>query len=298
MNTIRLSSALADDRRRHQIFSGDFFLYQGRKSVVALCDHAAGMIRETFRELPAETAQHHLSVEDFVKAIGPLKTRFTNDQGTKELMRALLAEFGHDLDQTYFDVPRLRVVTSDQYLTAGLGYAYKAHRDTWYSSPQCQVNWWLPVFDLESERTLALYPKYWHQPLQNSSAEFDYDKWTQIGRAAAAQQIKTDTRKHPLPTEAVDVADELRFVLNSADAVVFSASHLHATVPNSSGKTRFSIDFRTVHRADAEAGLGSPNIDNRSSGTTLADFIKAADFLPIDRELVKKVQSEPRIVTP
>lgn len=296
MNTIRFSSPVTDDRRRHLIFSGDFFLYPARPSVISLCDHAARMIRSTFGELPPETAQHHLSVEEFVKVIGPLKTRFTNDAGTKEIIRNLLADFGHDLDATYFDVPRLRVVTSDQYLTAGLGYAYKAHRDTWYSSPAFQINWWLPVYELESERTLALYPKYWRQPIQNSSAEFDYDQWTQSGRTAATQQIKTDTRKHPLPTEEVDAADELRFVMNSAESMVFSSSHLHATVPNTSGKTRFSIDFRTIHYGDAEAGIGSPNIDNRSSGTTLADFIKARDFSPIDVNLVSRVRGQRRLI--
>ena len=48
-------------------------------------------------------------------------------------------------EKTYFDVPKLRVVTPASYLTAGLGYNYKPHRDTWYSAPPCQVNWWAPI---------------------------------------------------------------------------------------------------------------------------------------------------------
>ncbi len=94
----------------------------------------------------------------------PLKSKFTNDLATKKLVQEILADFGLDLDKTYFDVPRLRVVTSDKFLTSGVGYAYKAHRDTWYGSPASQINWWLPVFDLDVEQTLALYPSYWHNP--------------------------------------------------------------------------------------------------------------------------------------
>lgn len=51
-----------------------------------------------------------MKVEDFVATISLLKTRFTNHERTKALVRNLLAEFGCDKDRTYFDVPRLRVV--------------------------------------------------------------------------------------------------------------------------------------------------------------------------------------------
>jgi len=249
--------------------------------VTALCSHAQRMIAETFAGQDPETAQYAHSVEDFAAKIGPLKSRFTNDLQTKELVREILMDFGHDPIETYFDVPRLRVVTSDNFLTSGVGYAYKAHRDTWYSSPQSQINWWLPVFDLASERTLAFYPKYWSQPVQNSSQGFDYGEWIRVGRQMAISQVGKDTRKHPLPTEPIDAAAEMRLVLKAAESVLFSASHLHATVPNSSGKTRFSLDFRTVNLRDLESKTGSPNIDNLSRGTTLGDFLRASDFAPL-----------------
>jgi hypothetical protein len=287
MTTLHLNDTRPDARRRERLFAGDFFVFASRPSVAALCSHAQGMIAATFPGQDPETAQYRMSVGDFVSAVGPMKSRFTNDLHTKELVRGILSEFGHDLGQTYFDVPRLRVVTSDQFLTAGVGYAYKAHRDTWYSSPECQVNWWLPVYDLESERTLAFYPSYWSRPIRNSSHGFDYDEWVRVGRAAATKEVGTDTRKHPLPTEPIDEAAEMRMVFRSAESVLFSASHLHATVPNTSGKTRFSLDFRTVHLDDLASGAASPNIDNASIGTTLGDFIRASDFSPIPRECVE-----------
>jgi hypothetical protein len=49
-------------------------------------------------------------------------------------------------------------------------------------------------------------------------------------------------------------------------------------VPNTSGRTRISVDFRTVHRADVEAGRGSPNVDSHCTGTTLRDYLRMSDL--------------------
>ena len=63
-------------------------------------------------------------------------------------LRSILSDLGCDPEQTYFDVPRLRSSTSEQYLTSGIAYAWHPHRDTWYSAPLCQLNWWLPVYEI------------------------------------------------------------------------------------------------------------------------------------------------------
>jgi hypothetical protein len=44
-------------------------------------------------------------------------------------------------EHVIFDMPRLRSSTSDNYLTTGIAYEWHPHRDTWYSAPQCQINW-------------------------------------------------------------------------------------------------------------------------------------------------------------
>src|SRR5690606_24166935 len=121
-----------------------------------------------------EKAQFSLDIDSFIRIVGPLKSRFTNDLTTKKLVKNILEDFGCDLDNTYFDVPRLRVVPHGDYLSSGVSYAYKAHRDTWYSSPACQVNWWMPVFDVTSSRAMSFFPEYWSRPLKNSSGGFDY----------------------------------------------------------------------------------------------------------------------------
>jgi phytanoyl-CoA dioxygenase PhyH len=286
MNILRFNPAVDDKKRREFLFDGDFLFYSNKQSLKNLVEHAKKFVKKTFGELDPEKAQDSMAVNDFVELVSPLKSGFTNDAETKKLIRAVLVEFGCDVEKTYFDVPRIRIVTSNNYLTAGVGYAYKAHRDTWYSSPQSQINWWLPVFDLTPDNTMSLYPGYWKNPIKNSSKDFNYDEWCQKGRVLATSQTGVDTRKHPLPQEEIDVTTETRFVLSSAEAMIFSASQLHATAPNTSGKTRFSLDFRTIHLDDILEGRGAPNIDNDSTGTTLNDFFRASDLEKISPDII------------
>ncbi len=69
-----------------------------------------------------------MPVERYVEICAPLKPRFIHHPRTKELIRAVLTEMGCDLEETYQDVPRLRMVTSDGYLTSGVGYT------VWYAA--------------------------------------------------------------------------------------------------------------------------------------------------------------------
>ena len=63
---------------------------------------------------------------------------------------------------------------------------------------------------------------------------------------------------------------------------------MHSSVPNSSGRTRFSIDFRTVHLDDVSRGLGAPNLDSECTGTSLGDFLRSADLAHISEEWVER----------
>ena len=51
------------------------------------------------------------------------------------------------------------MVTSDSYLTAGVGYAHPLHRDVWWSAPHAQLNWWLPVYEFDTECSMAFHPR-------------------------------------------------------------------------------------------------------------------------------------------
>jgi hypothetical protein len=293
MTAIYFDSAISDDRRRQRLYAGDLFVYSPKPSFQALCDHAREMIEAAFDGLDPRTAQHHLSVEDYVAIAAPLKPRFIHHPQTKLLIQNILAELGCDAHKTYLDVPRLRMSTSDRYLTSGVGYALHPHRDTWYAAPMCQINWWLPIYDFEAESSVAFHPNYWDTPVRNGSSEFNYYEWNTYGRKQAAQHIKQDTRKQPRAEEPLDLETQTRLVCQAGGAILFSSAHLHSTVPNTSGFTRYSIDFRTVHWDEIVTQTGAPNVDTVHRNTVLRDFMRSSDLTHFPAEVVALYEKEP-----
>jgi hypothetical protein len=64
------------------------------------------------------------------------------------------------------------------------------------------------------------------------------------------------------------------FSAGAGDIVLFSGAHFHQTKNNTTGRTRFSLDFRTVDLEDHAAGVGAPNADNRSTGDATRDYVR------------------------
>jgi hypothetical protein len=234
-----------------------------------------------------------MPVVDFVALLAELKPKFIHHRKSKKRIKALLATFGFDLDRTYFDVPRLRTSTSDDFLTSGISYAYHPHRDTWYSAPFSQLNWWMPIYPAVPENVMALHPQYWNRSVRNSSQRYNYYEWTRTSRPAAAQHIKTDTRDQPRPEESAQLEPQLRVVPEVGGVILFSGNHLHSTVPNTSGRTRFSIDFRTVNLDDVVARREAANVDSECTGTSLRDFLRARDFEPLADDVALRYEGLP-----
>lgn len=291
MQSIISNSGVSDFGRREKIFEGAYFIFASKSCTRNLVEHASNMIRESLGHDDPEGSQEHLPVEEFVKIVGSLKSNFTNSLVTKQLIQEIFIEFGCDLGTTYFDVPRLRIVPYGGYLSSGVSYAYKPHRDTWYSSPHEQINWWLPVYDIDEKRSMTMLPSYWDKAVPNSSKYFDYGEWCKVGRPQATKHVKEDSRKHPLPTAAVNKNGEIRICGAQGDLLMFSAAHLHSTAENTSNRMRFSIDFRTINSEDFYLGRAAPNVDSLASGTTLGDFISATNFSPLDEKIIDSYRS-------
>ncbi|VTZ20912.1 conserved hypothetical protein [Methylocella tundrae] len=291
MTTVYFDSAVNETTRRALLYAGDIFVYSPRPSTLALIDFARELIDEGFAPHDAEMAQYEMPVDKFVEIFAPLKPRFIHHPKTKALLRNVVAALGCDLDVTHLDVPRLRGVTSDKYLTAGVGYAFPAHRDTWWSAPMAQVNWWLPITTLASESTMAFHPGYWTTPVSNGSEEFNYYEYNSSGRKDAAKYITADLRKQPGPRQPMELDPQIRIVCPIGGVILFSGAQMHSTVPNTSGRTRFSIDFRTVARTDLEIGSGAPNVDTFSQGTSLRDFVRGSDGAPMPDDIVARYDS-------
>jgi hypothetical protein len=292
MNTIFFDSTMNDDERRQHLYNGQLFVFSPCPSAIALCEFARELIEEAFAPLDPRETQYSLPVEEYVAILAKLKPYFIHHPKSKQFIQGILSELGCDLSKTYFDVPRMRTATHGGYLTSGIAYAFHPHRDTWYSAPSCQLNWWFPIYDIESENAMAFHPRYWSQPVKNGSSGYNYYEWNKESRKNAAQHIKKDTRKQPHAEEPLELEPQLRLVSKVGGIIIFSGAQMHSTVPNTSGRTRFSIDFRTVHIDDVVAQRGAPNIDSACTGTTLRDFLRATDFSGIPEDLILPYENE------
>lgn len=293
MNTVFFDAEVSDDTRRKRLYDGQLFVYAPRPGALALCAFAREMAEEAFRPLDPCEAQYHLPVERFAAILANLKPRFIHHPRSKQLIQQLLTEMGCDLEKTHFDVPRLRTSTHGGYLDSGISYAFHPHRDTWYSAPFCQINWWLPVYEIQPENAMAFHPRYWTKPVKNGSRDYNYQEWNRTSRQIAAQQIGVDTRKQPRPEEPMDLDPQIRIVGPMGSALLFSAAQMHSTVPNTSGHTRFSIDFRTVHSDDALARRGALNVDSDCTGTCMGDYLRGTDLTHLSVEIISMYDIPP-----
>lgn len=283
LTPIYVNRATSDDDRRNRIFDGGIFLYSAPKASTSLVEWARELATDAFpRGIDILRAHEVMEVSKFVDYAGPLKSRFTNDKRTKELCQQLIMDMGCDPELTYFDLPRLRVAPPGEYLTTGVSYAYKPHRDTWYAHPRQLVNYWVPIFDGEPSHVMSMFIDYFRIPVDNMSAKWDYDEWVAKSRFAAAQNIGAENRLHPVPTGQLGDTTDVRIVQNAGDLMVFSTCQLHASAPNHMETIRYSYDLRTLHLDDIRSDRGPVNVDGKATGTTLKDFLRVSDLKPLD----------------
>jgi hypothetical protein len=141
-------------------------------------------------------------------------------------------------------------------------------------------------YEIESENAMAFHPDYWSRPIRNGSEAYNYQEWVKTSRFFAAQQVKTDTRKQPHAEEKIELDPQVRAITKAGGLLIFSAAHLHSGVPNTSQRTRFSIDFRTVHLDDLSAKRGAPNVDSHCTGATMGDYLRGADLSHVPEEII------------
>ena len=217
--------------------------------------------------------------EEDVGAVEELQRRFCGDPEVMRLLRAALEHAGVAPGRTYWDSPFLRFVPpleegSEQ--VGGIGW----HRDTWSSNVPQQINWWMTIRPLSTDRTLAFSPTYWDRAIENTSAGWDLAAMRERRRVGEPD----DSPIVPEPSEPVDTSAELRVVIEPGDLLCFSGAHMHATVPNVSDSARCSVELRTVSLGDLEHGRGAPDLDGRAPVVPYEWFRSMVDGAPLTRD--------------
>jgi hypothetical protein len=247
-----------------------------------LVDDVLALLHRELGEGDVRITPRTLDPEDFFHRMGRIRKTLFLDDRFHHRVRDVLASCGFDPTRVAFDPLRLRVIADRGHENPRAAPVYYPHRDTWYAHSQSIITWWIPLHDLREDETFVVYPDHFRRAVPNDSEVFDYDAWVAKGWSLKIgwQDLEAGrTARYPTVLGQFDPGTELGFACTRGENLLFSGSHFHRTRPQSTGLCRYSLDFRIVHLDDHAAGVGAPNVDNRSRGSALVDYTLPA---PVD----------------
>lgn len=279
-----VNAEVSDLDRRLSLFSGDVFVYGPRSSTRDFCT-AAHRVVEQMLGLDPTWAQCRMSETEFTIMFRAAARRVK--QVLPEFASKVVTDLGCDPDTTYMRPASLAVTTGSGFMTHGLGMPHHPHRDTWYAASPCELNWWIPLYDLDASSSFAFHPLYFDLPVQNSSSGFNYEDWA-VSRRLGGGLGLVETLTQPRPLDPIDLTPEIRIGCPAGGVILSSVAQLYSIVPNETLRTHFNVHFQTVSESDLETGAGAANLDAEPQGTSLSGFVRCSDLSPIPLELVRR----------
>lgn len=277
MVNVHVDPAFDDAERRRRIYAGDILVYSRVPEVAAFAAFTRELVTEALGPDPV-TVHRRRSPEELAELLIDFKPKFIHHPESIAHLRRITEALGCSPAELHADVPKLRTAFPSGGLSTGIAYAFQPHRDTWYAAPPQQVNWWLPVWPVRTDNAMEFFPRGFGTTVPNDSGNYNYYRANAWRGRIKDFSGGHDTRVHPAPCPPLS-PDEQRLCLVPpvGGVMLFSGDQLHATVPNTSPVTRYSVDFRMVHAADVASGAGAPRVDVACEGTALRDFRRLSD---------------------
>jgi phytanoyl-CoA dioxygenase PhyH len=241
----------------NSIFSGELLIRTAGRD---LSRAARRVVREVFGESPEK-----LDTATFRDGLGQAREALANLEFRTGAI-SLLEELSVPREGLKLDRVRLRAVSPGLENIPAAAPVFYAHRDTWYGNPKCQVNVWIPLHDVDPDNSFRFYLDYFQEQVANDSVHFKADQFRGFGRVEPATGWCYPAAQTELDGRVYDVS------MKEGEALLFSAGHLHQTLPNRTGRVRFSVDFRFFFQQHLKANLGAPDLDNESSGLLISEY--------------------------
>jgi hypothetical protein len=244
-------------------------------------------VHSAFPEGDPRIIASSLTSEFLLQRMHRLREEIKNKPEYLDLLLPVWTELGFDLKEIYLDAIRIRCVPDkfhENQNAASVGYI---HRDPWYANPQCQLNFWIPIFPVGQGSGFRIYPTYFDMGIKNNSNTFNYPEWLELGgfQSMASNHLKQQVFPAPLNSPVEDCPIDI--FGDVGEMILFCSHHLHGTSPNTSGKSRFTLEVRFVLQSHLEDRLGPKKIDNDSQGTTLIHMYDLFHKKPVSERLIK-----------
>ncbi len=276
---------------RQSLYDGNLVVLTRLTCVGEFVQHAREQLTELFKPYDPEHAHEHFDPPTMAKMLGAWKPAFIHSDRSKKLVCEIIQQAGFAAEHTHYDVPKPRTSFPVGHLTTGVAFAFPWHRDVWYSAPAQQINWWLPVFAARPDNSMSFDLQNFDQAVPNTSAAFDYYQ-NNAQRLTTASQVGKEVQARPGAIDHEPLHD-LVVLPGPGSVLLFSGAQLHRSIPNTSGRARYSVDFRTVDARDLVAGRGAPFADVHCTGTSIRDFRNIADGSSFAEETVTELFGPP-----
>lgn len=129
---------------------------------------------------------------------------------------------------------------------------------------------------------MGFFLEYLDRPMPNNSSDFDLEAWNRSGGFQAFRKKGKDIRAstgltYPSVFDPPPMEEVYSPPVKRGQALLFASRHLHGTMPNISGKNRYSLELRFFTRTDMEKADRRLNVDDKSRGCFAASFRNGAD---------------------
>lgn len=289
--TVLVDPDLQDDALRQAVYDGKLIVLTRLQAVRDLVDYTRDQLTSLFKPYDPEHVHEHIDPAEMAKLLGVWKPRWIHSEQSKKLVCDIITQAGLPAEYTHYDVPKPRTSFPAGHLNTGVAAAFPWHRDSWYSAPFQQLNFWLPIYPVREDNSMAFDPNGFGRAVPNTSATFDYYR-NNAQRLTAAAQVTKDQQARP---GAIDhePAQELIVLPSPGSVLLFAGAQLHTSIRNTSGLARYSVDFRTVDARDLVAGRCAPVVDADCTGTAVRDFMNIADGSRFDEQTVTAIFGPP-----
>lgn len=242
-----------------QVLAGALLVWRRVPALVELTRLANVVLWDGFEGDPLN-AEARLAPDDYLKRVRSLRAAFKADAGINAAFKRALVELGLASEDCYWDPLQLRVVPAQDSHHGRRIMPLPAHRDNWGSNIGQQINWWTPLYPVGPGRTIVFYPRYFAEPIANSSAEWDFEVLKRLMAEGKADSYPV----LPVLREELPASEAMPVVIEPGDMLAFSGQHLHGSVATDRSAARFSTESRTVSLSHVRAGLSAPNVDGRA----------------------------------
>jgi hypothetical protein len=289
--TVFVDPDFGPDALRQSLYKGNLVILTHLRAVNDFVEYTRDQLTELFKPYDPEYAHEHFDPPQMARILGGWKPRFIHSDRSKKLVCDIITEAGLPAEYTHYDVPKPRTSFPVGHLTTGVAFAFPWHRDVWYSAPAQQLNWWLPILAAREDNSMSFDIQNFDRAVPNTSDAFDYYQNNAL-RLTTATQVTHERQPRPCAVDHKPLHDLI--VLPAPGGILlFSGAQLHTSIPNTSGRARYSVDFRTVDARDLLAGRGAPLVDVHCTGTAIRDFRNVADGNAFDEHTVTELFGPP-----